>query len=77
MGQHPPIFKEVNNPDSPHHIGRLLNGLEPLCKKFSESEMDLIGWVSSRGWNPGENYCAECAELYKQGLAWTIASMTE
>lgn len=77
MGQLPPIFKEINNPDSPRHIGRILSGLEPLCKKFPESEMDLIAWVSSRGWNPGENYCSECAGLYRQGLAWKLSSSSE
>lgn len=77
MGQLPPIFEEVNNPDAPRHLGRFLGGMKPLCGKFPESEMDLIAWVSSRGWNPGDNYCAECAELYRKGLAWKFPSSDE
>lgn len=74
----PPIFKEINNPDSPLHLGRVLGkGLEPLCGKLPESELDLIAWVSSRGWSPNENYCKECAELYRKGLAWKFPSSDE
>jgi hypothetical protein len=69
----PPIFKEVNNPDAPQHLGRVFGDLSPLCKKLPASEMDLIAWVSSRGWRPGENYCSECAELYNKGLAWKFS----
>lgn len=74
MGQLPPIFKEINNPDAPLHIGRLLDGDKPLCKKIPGSEMDLVGWVSSRGWSPNSHYCSECAELYEKGLAWRFPS---
>ncbi len=74
MGQLPAILKELKNPDSVLHIGGILSGDEPLCSKFSRYESDLVGWVSSRGWNPDEKFCEECAELYKQGEAYLIKS---
>ena len=69
MGQFPSILKELKNPDSVLHIGGILSGDEPLCKKFTDREMDLIGWVS-RDWHPNEKFCRECAELYEKGSAW-------
>lgn len=44
--------------------------MNPLCEKFAEDEMDIFGWISSRGWQPNENFCLECAELYEKGWAW-------
>lgn len=67
--QTPAILKELNNPGSQLHIGGIGDFMQPLCKKFSENEMDILGWISSRGWQPNEKFCLECAELYEQGLA--------
>ena len=75
--QEPAILKEMNNPDSPLHIGGLGNFMKPLCEKFSEDEMDILAWVSSRGWSPGENFCRECAELFEKGLAWKFSTARE
>lgn len=44
--------------------------MHPLCKKFSEDEMEIIGWISSRSWHPNEKFCAECAEFYEKDSAW-------
>lgn len=74
MGQLPSILKELNNPESLLHIGGVLSGDEPLCKRNSGDEMDLVGWVSSRSWNPNEKFCPECAELYEKGSAWKFSS---
>lgn len=70
----PAILKEMNNPDSPLHIGGIGNFLQPLCEKFSDNEMDILGWISSRGWKPNEKFCAECAEFYEKGFAWKFPS---
>lgn len=70
----PAILKELNNSDSPFHIGGIGNFLEPLCKKFTEEEMNIRAWISNRGWKPNEKFCSECAELYQQGLAWKFSS---
>ena len=67
--QEPAILKELNNPESLLHIGGIGNFMQPLCEKFAEDEMDILGWVSSRGWHPNENFCRECAELYEKGRA--------
>ncbi|HMS39914.1 MAG TPA: hypothetical protein PKE69_06800 [Pyrinomonadaceae bacterium] len=75
--QEPSILKERNNPESLEHIGGLGNFMQPLCKKFSDDEMDIIGWVSSRGWKPNDKFCRECAELYEKGLAWKFPSGRE
>lgn len=72
--QSPSILKELNNPDSPLHIGGLENFLQPLCENFSEDEMDILGWVSRRGWMPNEKFCRECAGLYKDGTGWKFPS---
>lgn len=68
--QIPAILKEMNISDSPFHIGGIGNFMQPLCGKFAGNEMDILGWVSSRGWKPNEEFCAECSEFYKKGLAW-------
>jgi len=68
--QSPSLLKEINHPDAPFHIGGIGNFMQPLCEKLSEDEMEIVGWVSSRGWNPNEKFCFECAELYKNGAAW-------
>lgn len=73
----PAILKEMNNPDSPLHIGGIGNFLQPLCEKFSEDEMNIRAWISSRGWKPNEKFCVECAELYHQGLAWKFSSQRQ
>lgn len=70
----PAILKELNNPDSLLHIGGLGSSMQPLCEKFSDNEMNILGWVSSRGWKPNDEFCAECAELYEKGLAWKFLS---
>lgn len=70
MGQLPAILKELNVPDSVLHIGGVLSFMQPLCEKFSEDEADILGWVSSREWNPNEKFCRECAEFYQKGWAW-------
>jgi hypothetical protein len=74
MGQFPSILKESNNPDAPLHIGGVLSFMQPLCKKISDDEMDLTGWISSRGWTPNESFCPECTEFYQRGLAWKFPS---
>lgn len=66
----PAILKEMNNPDSPLHISGIGNFMQPLCEKFSEDEMDILGWVSNRKWKPNEKFCAACAGLYEKGWAW-------
>ncbi|MGI9055350.1 MAG: hypothetical protein ACR2F2_06050 [Pyrinomonadaceae bacterium] len=43
MERFPTVLKEVSNPDLPLHIGGILSGDEPMCKKISECEKDLIG----------------------------------
>lgn len=70
----PAILKEMKNPDSPLHIGGIGNFLQPLCEKFSEDEMDILGWIASRKWKPNENFCAACAEFYEKGWAWKFPS---
>ncbi|MCD9188363.1 MAG: hypothetical protein LUM44_18240 [Pyrinomonadaceae bacterium] len=70
----PAILKEMKNPDSQFHIGGIGNFLQPLCEKFSEDEMDILGWISSRKWKPNEKFCAACAGLYEKGLAWKFPS---
>lgn len=77
MGQLPPIFKEISDPDAPLHLGAVLGGCEPLCGSRPENEMDLIGWVSTRGWSPNERFCPECAERYRRGRAWNPPSAGE
>lgn len=77
MTRLPAILNEINNHESNLHIGGLLSWHEPLCKKFSEDELDILGWISSRDWMPNEKFCAECAELYKKGSAWKFPSARE
>ena len=72
--QAPSILKEMNNPESLQHIGGIGNFMQPLCGKFPEDEMDILGWVSSRGWKPNEKFCRECAGLYEKGLEWKFSS---
>jgi len=74
MGQHPAILKELNNSEPTLHIGGILNFTEPLCEGISENEVDILGWISSRNWQPNEKFCSRCAELYKKGLAWKMPS---
>lgn len=71
----PAILKESNNSESQFHIGGIGNFMQPLCGKFSEDEMDILGWISSRKWKPNEKFCAACAEFYEKGLAWKFPSM--
>ena len=69
--QEPAILKELNNPEAPFHIGRIGSFMEPLCKKLSEDETDILGWITRRDQTiPRENICPECFEFYERGLAW-------
>ncbi len=70
----PAILKEIKNPDSPFHIGGIGNFMQPLCEKFGEDEMDILGWIPSRQWKPNEKFCAVCAGFYEKGLAWKYPS---
>lgn len=72
--QTPAMLKELNNPDSSFHIGGIGSFMQPLCEKFSEDEMDILGWISSRNWSPDEKFCVKCAEFYKKGAAWKFLS---
>lgn len=74
MSQLPAILKELNKPESYLHIGGLLSWHEPLCKKFTEDEMNILGWISSRDWMPDEKFCFACAEFYRKGSAWKFPS---
>lgn len=75
--QTPAILKEIKNPDSPFHIGGIGSFMQPLCEKFSENEMNILGWVSSRGWQPDDEFCPKCSEFYEKGVAWKLPSQRQ
>ena len=71
MGHFPAVLKELNKSYPVLHIGGVLSFMEPLCKKLSDDETDILGWITNRHQTiPRENVCPECFELYEQGLAW-------
>lgn len=70
MGHFASRLKELDNPDSPIHIGSLFNFMQLICQKFSENEMDILGWLNRRQPIPPETACPECLELHLQGKSY-------
>lgn len=70
MGHFASRLKEYNNPDSLIHIGSVHNFMQPICQKFSEDEMDILGWLNRRQPISSETACPECLELHMQGKSY-------
>ncbi len=70
MGHFASRLKEYNNPDSPIHAGSLSNFMQPIYRKFSESEMDIIAWLNRRQPISPETACPKCLELHLQGKSY-------
>lgn len=70
MGHFASRLKELNNPDSLIHVGSVHNFLQPICRKFSENEMDILGWLNRRQPISPETACPECLELHLQGKSY-------
>ena len=70
MGHFAARLKEFNNPESPIHVGSFYNFMQPICQKFSENEMDILGWLNRRQPISPETACPECLELHLQGKSY-------
>jgi len=70
MGHFASRLKEFNDPDSLIHIGSVFNFMEPICQRFSEDEMDILGWLNRQQMISPETACPECLELHMQGKSY-------